>query len=303
MSSATLLGVDWGSTHRRAYWLDAQGTLLAKRHDDQGLLASQGRFAESLRSLAASGPPLASDARVLLSGAVGSAQGWVEVPYLDAPRTLADWARSAQRIDAGLPQPVYIVPGCRWRDAHGTPDVMRGEETQLIGAVRLGAAHTESRWYSLPGTHGKWVLVDAGRITALHSYLTGELFALLTEHGMLAPLTREQIFDDGAFCGGVAAAGESVLSHALFRCRAQVVSGDMPARQARSFLSGLLIGAEWHDMKLRWAGDLPQVWLVAASPLAQLHARAAQLFGIPLHCIDPDQAYVAALQAFIESPT
>jgi 2-dehydro-3-deoxygalactonokinase len=303
MSSATLLGIDWGSTHRRAYWLDAQGRLISQQHDDQGLLAAQGRFAALLTSLVDSGPPLDRDAQVLMSGAVGSAQGWVEVPYLDAPRRLADWARNAQRIDAPLPQPVSIVPGCRWRDAHGTPDVMRGEEMQLLGAVQLAAAPGQTRWFCLPGTHGKWVRVEDDRITALHSYLTGELFALLTQHGMLAPLTQDQRFDEQAFHRGVQAAGESVLSNALFRCRAQVVAGDMPAQQARSFLSGVLIGAEWHDMTRRFAVASPQIGLVAAPALAQLHRLAAQAFGAQPQTIDPDHAYLAALRVFAAART
>ena len=183
-----LLGIDWGTSNRRAWWLDAAGQVLAEHTDDQGLLAVQGRFAQSLEALLANGPALASGAPIVMAGMVGSASGWREVPYLDAATPLADIAKhlATVAVDAATSR-VFIVPGVCFVGADGSVDVMRGEETQLLGAQALG--HGDG-WYVLPGTHSKWVRLQGGRVADLATYMTGELFSLLTQHGTLSSVTR-----------------------------------------------------------------------------------------------------------------
>jgi 2-dehydro-3-deoxygalactonokinase len=310
----TLLGIDWGTSNRRAWWLGAAGEVLAEHSDDQGLLAAQGRFAEALRDLRQAGPALHEHSVVLMSGMVGAASGWQEAPYMDAALPLTQLARQLQPLAAAGPR-CFIVPGVCFVAADGTVDVMRGEETQLLGALALG--HGDG-WYVLPGTHSKWVRLQGGRVADLATYMTGELFALLTQHGTLSSVTREAATDvhrssssnnnnnnnnnvepahPQAFARGFAAAQRSGLSNALFGCRAQVVAGRMPAAEAREYLSGLLIGAEWHDV-VRRAGRAPtSVTLIGSASLAQRYGRVAEAAGCRITTLDARSVQLAALAA------
>lgn len=286
-----LIGIDWGTTHRRAYLLDRQGVLTSEQSDDQGMLAAQGHFAERFTTLLAAWP---ADAPVLMSGMVGAASGWQEAPYLDAATPLTELAQHLVPLrNAPGGRRCAIVPGYRWRGAQGEVDVMRGEETQLLGALALG--HGDG-WYVLPGTHSKWVKVVKGAVHVLRTYMTGELFGLLSLHGTLAGMVGEDEAPE-AFGAGLRAAAQGALSQTLFSCRARVVAGDMPASQARSYLSGLLIGAEWSDALGRSPTPLQHVTLIAAEHLAGGYKTAAAHHGCAVHVLDPREVYLAALWA------
>ena len=320
-----LLGIDWGTSNRRAWWLSPRGDVLAEHSDDQGLLAMQGRFAESLQALLPAGPPWREGGTVLMSGMVGAASGWQEVPYIDAALPLTELARHLQPVAAAGPRS-FIVPGLCFSGADGTVDVMRGEETQLLGALALG--HGDG-WYVLPGTHSKWVRLADSRVVDLATYMTGELFALLTQHGTLSSVTRHAVAQAGqatrsntqpnappnappntqqntqqntqespqAFARGVTAAARSGLSNALFGCRAQVVAGRMPAGEAREYLSGLLIGAEWHDV-VRRAGQAPhRITLIGSAQLAARYAGVAEAAGCHITTLDARSVQLAAFAA------
>jgi 2-dehydro-3-deoxygalactonokinase len=284
-----IVGIDWGTTHRRAYLLDGDGSLLATRHDEQGTLATHGNFPAALAALLAGWRDLLADCDplILMAGMVGSALGWHEVPYLPA-------ALPASADLCVIDATTCIVPGCLWRAPDGTPDVMRGEETQLLGASLLG--HGDG-WHVLPGTHSKWVFLDDGKIKMLRTYMTGELFALVRQQGTLAALMRDDDASPAAFARGVAAARDGAMAHALFTCRARVVSGDWPAGDAASYVSGLLIGAEWHDILALSPSRPLHVGLIGSPALAQRHQVAASLLGCTVTVIDPDQAFIAALRA------
>jgi 2-dehydro-3-deoxygalactonokinase len=293
-SPRRLLGIDWGTSNRRAYLVDAEGSCVAWRADDQGMLAVRPDFAGSFAQLLAAldvGPGIP----VVASGMVGSAQGWREIPYLDIATPLEALPDRLVRVDdprAG--RPCVIVPGYAQRGAH--VDVMRGEETQLLGAVALGR---RDGWFVLPGTHSKWVHVRDGVIGRIATFMTGELFATLSAHGTLAPLMVGDADDDGAFVAGLdeARAG-SPLSNALFGVRARVVTGALPAAQARSFVSGLLVGAEFAAA----GGDAP-LTCIGSPALQARYARAAAHFGMPLSGLDPDRVYCAALARFLDRMT
>lgn len=294
VSSRRLLGIDWGTSNRRAYLVDAEGNCLVAHADDQGMLAARPDFAGSFARLLAAldvGPGIP----VVASGMVGSAQGWREIPYLDIATPLEALPDRLVRIDdprAG--RPCLIVPGYAQRGAH--VDVMRGEETQLLGAVALGR---RDGWFVLPGTHSKWVHVRDGVIGRIATFMTGELFATLSAHGTLAPLMAGDGDDDGAFVAGLDEARRgSPLSNALFGVRARVVTGALPAAQARSFVSGLLVGAEF----VAAGGDAP-LTCIGSSALQARYARAAAHFGMPLSGLDPDRVYCAALARFLDRMT
>jgi 2-dehydro-3-deoxygalactonokinase len=294
--AAVAVGVDWGTTHRRGYAMAADGRCIAEHADGDGMLAARGRFPAALDALLAALGVEGTDVPVLMSGMVGSAQGWVEAPYLDPQVPLSHLCQHLVDV-LSRGRRIRIVPGyCLRRGEH--VDVMRGEETQLLGAVALGHA---DGWFVLPGTHSKWVHLRAGVIDDFATFMTGELFALLGSQGTLAVAAAAADVDSpGAFAAGLHAPPDAALSHALFSCRARVVSGVMPAADMRSYLSGLLIGAEWHDLRRRCGGQLPPaVTLIGVPALAARHADAAQAFGIRLHCLEPRAAYLAALSKLL----
>jgi 2-dehydro-3-deoxygalactonokinase len=294
------VAIDWGTTHRRAYALDAAGQCLSEHADADGALACKGRFPEALASgLQALN---ATPQRVLMSGMVGSALGWQEVPYVTGDVSLTDLAKHLAEVPAAPGRPrQWIVPGYCVRDAFGQPDVMRGEETQLLGAVTLGHA---SGWFVLPGTHSKWVQLQDGQVRQLRTYLTGELFNLLGQHGTLAAAigAHAQDWDTTAFADGVKAAANGALSHALFGTRARVVTGDMPASQTKAYLSGLLIGTELHDVLRNTdpAGDTAPFKLIGSPELAIRYEAAAALLGLRFEVLDARAAFLSAM-AFLQS--
>jgi 2-dehydro-3-deoxygalactonokinase len=293
-SSRRLLGIDWGTSNRRAYLVDAAGACLDARSDDQGMLAARPDFAGSFAQLLAT-MDVGAGVPVVASGMVGSAQGWREIPYLDIGTPLEALPEHLVRIDdprAG--RPCLIVPGYAQRGAH--VDVMRGEETQLLGAVALGR---RDGWFVLPGTHSKWVHLQDGAIRRIATFMTGELFATLAAHGTLAPLMAGDADDDAAFVAGLDEARRGApLSNALFGVRARVVTGALPAAQARSFVSGLLVGAEFAAA----GGDVP-LTCIGSPALQARYARAAAHVGVPLTGLDPDRVYCAALARFLERMT
>ena len=290
-SSRRLLGIDWGTSNRRAYLVDAEGNRLAERADDQGMLAARPDFAASFAQLLAA-MDVDAGIPVVASGMVGSAQGWRDIPYLDIDTPLEALPDRLVRIDdprAG--RPCLIVPGYAQRGAH--VDVMRGEETQLLGAVALGR---RDGWFVLPGTHSKWVHVQDGVIRRIATFMTGELFATLSAHGTLAPLMAGDADDDAAFVAGLDESRRGApLSNALFGVRARVVTGAMPAAQTRSFVSGLLVGAEFVA-----AGNDAPLTCIGSPALQGRYARAADHFGMPLSGLDPDRVYCAALARFLD---
>jgi 2-dehydro-3-deoxygalactonokinase len=311
-TAITVVGVDWGTTHRRAYGLNQDGQCVAEVADDDGALACKGRFAPSLQALLQS--LQAAPGCVLLSGMVGSALGWQVVPYVDGAVALPALVRHLAPVaDARLPGlasaenpapskavPVAIVPGYCVRNATGQPDVMRGEETQLLGAHCLG--HSDG-WFVLPGTHSKWVQLRAGQVMQLRTYMTGELFDLLGRHGTLAAAAgaADAPWDDAAFNQGVLAAQTgAALSHLLFGCRARVVSGDMAGSSSRAYLSGLLIGTELHDVlhdsasRASGTGQGAPFKLIGSPALATLYQAAAASLGLAFEVLDARAAFIAA---------
>jgi 2-dehydro-3-deoxygalactonokinase len=301
MNEATrrILGIDWGTSNRRAYLVDAAGSLMDSRADDQGMLAAGPDFGASLAALLAD-MGIDPGVPVLASGMIGSAQGWRETPYLDAAVALEDLPQHLVRVPVPGAAPARscgIVPGYRFQDTDGRIDVMRGEEMQLLGAVALGR---RSGWFVLPGTHSKWVRLEEGVIRHVSTFMTGEFFATLGKQGTLAPLMKGPD-DEAAFAAGVdEARRRAPLTHALFGVRARAVTGAMPAAQVRSFVSGLLIGVELVAALDLIGPGSGGVTTVAAPKLQGIYAAAAARLGIDLRPLDPDAVYRAALGVFLD---
>lgn len=296
MPAAALLACDWGTTNLRAWTLDAQGVVVAERDFPLGVSRlprgeAAAVFSDQVR------PALhAENTPAILCGMVGSGLGWTTAPYHDCPTTLPDLAK-AMIAAPGAPD-VRIVPGVRYAGFNGHGDVMRGEETQLFGWLALHPEHAEGRHLVChPGTHAKWMVVEDGRLTAFATAMTGELFALLTTHGVLA--TDSTPGDSEAFDEGLSASGDGgALAARLFTARARVVGGDAAPETSASFLSGLLIGADVAATpRLLDAAPLTDVVLLGDPQLCALYARALEAQDVRTRTYDGEAAAVAGLWA------
>ena len=253
---------DWGTTNLRAWALDDQGGVLEQRSSPRGLLAIEGgRFADALAELC--GSWLAGSIPVVLSGMVGSKLGWKEAPYLPVPAGLDDLARHLCPVEATLPAIIRIVPGFK-RDDEKQPDVIRGEETQILGALQF--LDKEDGVFVLPGTHSKWAIVEGRRLVDFRTYMTGEVFGLMRSGGTLGQLMQGDSHDHAAFADGVlrgASADAGGLLHRLFGVRTLGLLEQMPPTSLASYLSGLLIGAEVRD-GLAWLRNRDRAGVTAA---------------------------------------
>lgn len=292
------IAVDWGTSNRRAWALDAGGNVLERRADDQGLLAigAGGDFAGSLKTFAHG---WLTGAPVIMAGMVGSRAGWREAPYLETPARLDDLATRLIAVD-GIPgTEIRIVPGMARRDA-GQPDVMRGEECQLLGAKLTRGI--EDGIFLLPGTHAKWARVEGGRLTDFRTYMTGELFGLLSRQGSLSQVIGGDTLDAAAFDRGLARAQHSedgALTHQLFGVRSLSLFGELAPGNAGSYLSGLLVGTEMQDALtwLRRHSSISHLIAIGSASLLATYAAASARFGITLERLDSDTILPPALFA------
>ena len=267
-----MIGVDWGTSSFRAFRIGENGTIRDRRAGPRGIMSvPNGRFADTLREEI--GPWLAAGERhVLLAGMVGSRQGWREAPYLACPAGIDEIAASV--IDIGFDWGLCkLVSGLTAFDEAGVPEVMRGEETQILGVMsQIG----ESGLVCLPGTHSKWARVEAGRIAGFTTYMTGESFAVLRAHTILGRTMRDGPADLSVFDRGVTrSADPGGLLHHLFGIRALGLAGALSETAAASYLSGLLIG---HEMRAAMPPGAA-VHLIGAPELCALYTRAAGLCG------------------------
>ena len=274
-----MIAVDWGTSSFRAYRLDGDGKVLEERVSPDGILAvASGEFPAVLDRQIAGW----EEETILMSGMVGSRQGWLEVPYVQCPAGAGTIASALRKV-AWRGGTAWIVPGVSCVDEAGVPDVMRGEETQILGVLD---ELPEESLVCLPGTHSKWVQVRGGRIAAFRTFFTGELFAVLKEHSLLGRMMQEGTPDEHAFAEGVdRSADEGGLLHHLFGVRARGLFGELAAGKAPSYLSGLLIGHE-----LRSAPQDTRVHFLGSRDLSAIYARAAELLGIECKLLDPQAA-------------
>jgi 2-dehydro-3-deoxygalactonokinase len=282
-----MIGLDWGTTSLRAYRLDQAGTVLEKRESKAGILSVKpGGFPDELRNIGGDWLE-AGETLVVIAGMAGSKQGWAEAPYLPCPASVAEVARATLPVPFSATR-VRLVPGLKARDANGVPEVMRGEETQILGV--LDHLPQQEATLCLPGSHSKWVRVRAGQILDFSTHMTGEVFAALSAHTILArSLDHGAAHHPGAFARGLDRARQGGgLLHQLFGLRSLSLFDAMPQMEAASYLSGLLIG---HEVAAALeAGVAPPVHLVGAEALTLRYAAALAAFGIPSVTLEEDAA-------------
>lgn len=285
--------VDWGTSSFRVWLLAADGTVLAARRSGEGLLSVEaGGFAgvleQHLAALQAS-----DDLPVAICGMAGSRQGWAEARYVDVPARLEQTVANAVRIP-GDARDIRILPGIAQRNA-SNPDVMRGEETQLLGALPPGGGGGLA---CMPGTHSKWVRLVDGQVTAFATFMTGELFEVLSTESILAHAIDAPHVDpgDAIFASAVAEAiaRPAEVTNALFAIRPAQLLGFDARGHGAARLSGALIGAEIAGAMSRF-GKFDEVALIASGSLAGLYTAALAAAGAAVRSIDAEEAVRAGL--------
>ena len=291
------VAVDWGTSSFRLWLIGKDGGVLAERRSGEGMTtAARTGFAEVLAShLAAIAAP--QGLPVLICGMAGAKQGWVEAGYLDTPAALADIPAAAVRIP-GVDADIRILPGLAQRDAHA-PDVMRGEETQLLGAASdLGDG---DHLVCMPGTHSKWVRLSGGRVSGFSTFMTGELFEAIAKNTILS----HSIADAGAISGDSAAfraavsrmvANPALATSQLFSVRAGALIAGLSPDDAKARLSGTLIGLEIAGALSLVAEGTP-VALVVSGGLGALYREALTAADLSPSIIDADTAVRNGLAA------
>jgi 2-dehydro-3-deoxygalactonokinase len=271
-----LIAIDWGTTSLRGARLGPAGQVLESRDFPRGILTvPTGQFEAVFHELFGNWMQ-DPDALCLISGMAGSRQGWQEAPYCPCP---AGFAELGQHLLWLKPGRIALVPGlrCLGTDAQHTPDVMRGEEVQIFGALHL--AGRDNATLVLPGTHSKWAQVQGGRVTDFQTFMTGEVFALMSQHSILGKtLDLTGAFDEAAFFQGLDQSQQpgSVLHH-LFAVRTLGLFDRLSAAQLHSFLSGLLIGEELRTQTVN-AGSGPVI-LIGSNTLTRRYSLALQHLG------------------------
>lgn len=304
MTKPASIILDWGTSSLRAMLVSDTGEVLDIREPKSGGIqfVENGAFEAALMSAVGSWFAENGPLPVLASGMITSRNGWVEVPYVDAPAGLAGLAAGTRQITLENGATVTFLPGMRDPGAKPFPDVMRGEETQIVGFC-LAAAHGKGLdrdcTVVLPGTHSKWARVAAGRIAAFQTYATGEVFALLTKHSFIAraeeprPGTEPNwvAFDRGvAFAASDAPAADAFLS-AVFSARTGILAGELAAADIMDYVSGLVIGSEFRQARAAgWHSAGDTVGLVGNNILNTRYGRVAPFFDLTVETGPADAA-------------
>ena len=276
MSNApALIALDWGTSSLRAYLLDHNGAVLQSRTKGPGIMrVKDGNFAAALTDFCHGWPNLPR----LACGMIGSRQGWHEAPYLPCPADVSALAAQLLSTTSSNGDKLLLVPGVRRVDDSGVSDVMRGEETQILGAHDANAA---AELFVLPGTHSKWVLVERGSISWFCTFLSGELYQVLSEHSILGKMiTADAAPTDEAFDRGVAAGLSGPLLRQLFSARTLALDEQLKPGEVSAYLSGLIIGAEIRQAIAACPVAPTEVTLIATQHLTSRYLLALARAGV-----------------------
>ena len=308
MTRVPSLLADWGTTRLRLYLCSAEG------ESGPRLVASvsgpgvkfDAHFEQVFLEHAARLPPH-GPLDVVITGMIGSNIGWHETGYVPCPANWQDYVAAARSF-AVRNYRISILPGVSCENAFGYRDIMRGEEVQVLGALRAGAIDETRHLVCLPGTHSKWVLVENRSLDAFATSMPGELFDVLSSHSVLVPPgargqhprlpVASHAFDQGVEL--LRANAELALAQALFAVRCRQVSGELAADDALSCLSGVIVAADIRDVGLplvrQHAVERP-VTVIGDPQLAALYVRALSAFGVPGHPLDAEQCTLSGLDA------
>lgn len=294
---------DWGTSNLRLYLCEyrVSGSTILDTRFGAGISEINNDFEDRFFNLTQDWFDSNADLPVLLSGMVGSTIGWKEAPYLNCPV-------SAQQIAEGRISfrargvNFSILAGLRAINPLGAPDVMRGEELQLLGWMRAQSDSDGRTLFALPGTHNKWAISENGEVSNFLTAFTGELFALLRNHSILISEQSSFSFNEAAFNEGLRAIqgmGPAQLVHLLFTTRAKQVLGEITAADGSSYLSGLIIGA---DVKgaLSLFTDYQSITIIGEPTLTEHYKLALRHFGQQAQSCDPASIAIAGFESIYQ---
>jgi 2-dehydro-3-deoxygalactonokinase len=290
-----LIGIDWGTTQMRAYRISSDGNALERRESNLGIAAVRnGEFDSALATLITDWNPKSfGPTPIVMSGMIGSRQGWLEAPYQSCPARARDLAQTLAAIDTSG-GPAWIVGGLSTIDEHGLRDIMRGEETQIFGV----APPAGRQIVVTPGTHSKWAIVRDGVIENFRTYMTGETYAVLRQHSILGWLMRRGAAenpDEAAFLDGIRQAfRDPDLLHSLFTVRTRGLFEQKSQEELASYLSGILIGSEVSGAARHFPGN--SVIVIASQTLGRLYGLALAIAGFSdIRYVDGNEASLKGL--------
>ncbi len=323
---AALIALDWGTSSLRGFLMDRDGRVLEQRANAHGIqnLPQPGPagFEQAFAGLCGDWLSANAGVPVVAGGMVGSAQGWAEAPYVACPADTGTLASRATAVDSASGVRILIAPGVTFDPPESPPDILRGEEIQIAGVLADRPDWGRNSLMLLPGTHSKWVRVVDGRMIRFATYMTGELFAVLTTHSILGrlmppdtqagPAERDAAFAEGV--GAARASGPGDLTHQLFAARTLGITRRMAPELLKDYLSGLLIGHEMVSGLARMGGardDTPPdggrpLLLIGDGALCRRYVRGLGLLGIePAACLDntaPKGLFQFAIAAGLIAP-
>ena len=318
MSESLFIAGDWGTTNLRLYLCQQKSgqplTILATQMGP-GVAQVEDNFEPIFFDLADDWFEEHGSMPVILSGMVGSNIGWQAAPYIECPVS-AEQIISGRTVFNARGIEFSIISGLKTLNPLGTPDLMRGEELQLLGWMRVADLKQQTaQLVVLPGTHNKWALVQDGKIETFVTALTGELYSLLQNHSVLIANPDSAEFSEDVFLQGVKVATtleSGQLLQALFATRSRQVLGELSESHASSYLSGLLIGSDvvgsltlmkklMEKLMEKQMGRISSVDLIGDSALSRCYQLALESVGIKAELRDATQIAISGYQAVYEA--
>lgn len=292
-SDIEYLIVDWGTTNFRAFALDAKGNLVSEKASKLGLMQVQDQqFDQALESVLKPWLDNYTQLPIYMAGMVGSAQGWKNVDYVQAPASLPELAKQAHQFELPWGAKAYIIPGVSYQNAADIYDVMRGEEVQLFGLA--DALKTPEFVAVFPGTHSKHIRYQNGRIADFASFMTGEVFSLLFQNSILGKNLPEQKDDQATFMKGVIESQTNCLTNRIFAARTHRLFAQVKDEHISEYLSGLLIGYEIRQLNGH------HVYLVGGESLCQRYQLASETLSKEASLHSGDECFLAGMHKIIE---
>lgn len=298
MTDATqFIAGDWGTSNLRLYLCefkqDGTSRILDTRHGP-GINQINADFEDRFFNLCQDWLEQFNNLPVFLSGMIGSNIGWKEAPYLNCPVSPEEIANGRIQFKArGIS--FSILAGLRTQNPLGMPDIMRGEELQMLGWLALQKTPPSKQLFTLPGTHNKWALIESGVVSNFLTAFTGELFDILRNNSILISDHTSTAVNEDIFISALQAIenmGDAQLVHALFSTRSKQVLGEIASTDALSYLSGLIIGADVKGAQNIF-GKVDGVTIIGETNLSKHYSLALQHFGINSHSCDPGDIAIA----------
>ncbi|NJC57076.1 2-dehydro-3-deoxygalactonokinase [Brevibacterium marinum] len=293
-----MIGLDWGTSSLRAFLIGSDGTVLAERNGSDGIMAVspdaadlRGEFSRIAQTAIGDWLPAHGSLPLLACGMIGSTQGIAEAGYLDLPTDLGAVGGQLMTVELTIGE-LHIVPGLQKTSTDATaPDVIRGEETELLGL--LSAGQTEPTTVVLPGTHTKWVSCEGTRVTDFSTSMSGEVFGLLSTSSILSRLAEPtDDFHLDAFDWGLSVGADdpAALTSSIFSARTWALDGRLHAEAINDYLSGMLIGAEVASQLTTKADSAAPFIVCGTADLTMRYSRALRRHGRETTEADPRAA-------------